>query len=146
MDGGRGAGFTVMEVVVALGISGLIFAIVIRGYLMSADQAEWSAYSLGAQSLANEGVEQARAAKWEPLTYPVVDELGATNYVQVDRLDVADSGTPVYATNYISITSVSANPPLRQMRADCVWLMACRGNKTRGPFTNTAISFRASDQ
>ena len=142
----RDSAFTVTEVVTALAIMGLIFVVVIRGYLTSADRAEWSAYSLAAQSLADQGIEQARAAKWEPQTYPVVDELGLTNYVQVERIDLADSVKPVYATNYISITSVSANPPLRQLRTDCVWLLASRGNKTRGPFTNTAICLRASDQ
>jgi type II secretory pathway pseudopilin PulG len=142
----RDSAFTVTEVVTALAIMGLIFMVVIRGYLTSADRAEWSAYSLAAQSLADQGIEQARAARWEPQTYPVVDELGVTNYMQVERIDLADSANPVYATNYISITSVSANPPLRQLRADCVWLLASRGNKIRGPFTNTAICLRASDQ
>lgn len=142
----RACGFTLAEVVVALSIAGLSFAVVISGYLMSADQAEWSGYSLAAQSLAMQAAEQARAARWDPLTWPAIDDLGPTNYVQVDRLDVTASGQPIYATNYVSISGISTNPSIRQMRADCVWMLSSRGPKTRGPFTNTAVTFRAVDQ
>jgi prepilin-type N-terminal cleavage/methylation domain-containing protein len=140
------SGFTLSEVVVALSIAGLSFAVVISGYLMSADQAEWSGYSLGAQSLAMQAAEQARAARWDPFTWPPIDDLGVTNYVQIDRLDVTASGQPIYATNYVTVSAISANPAIRQMRADCVWMLASRGPKNRGPFTNTAVTFRTVDQ
>jgi prepilin-type N-terminal cleavage/methylation domain-containing protein len=140
------AGFTLAEVVVALSIAGLSFAVVISGYLSSADQAEWSGYSLAAQSLALQAAEQARAARWDPMTWPAIDDLGGTNYTQVDRLDVTAAGIPIYATNYISITNVSTAPYIRQLRADCVWFIASRGPRTRGPFTNTAVTFRTVDQ
>jgi hypothetical protein len=116
-------------------------AVVIYGYVGTNYRAEWSVYSLAAQSFAMEGIEQARAAKWEPQAWPAVDELGTTNYSQVDSLDVLVSGRQVYATNYISVTTASANPTLRQLRADCVWTLG-----GRGPFTNTAITLRAPDQ
>jgi len=133
------------EVVVSIAVATLAFGGVIYGYVLTADRAEWSANSLAAQSLAMQGVEQARSAKWDPKAWPAVDELGLTNYTQVDTLDVPVSGQPVLATNYISVTLVSLDPPLRQLRADCVWRLA-NGCRSRGPFTNTVITLRTADQ
>jgi prepilin-type N-terminal cleavage/methylation domain-containing protein len=138
-------GFTLAEVVVAIAIATLSFGGVISGYVVTADRAQWSAYSLAAQSLALQGVEQARAAKWDPKAWPAVDELGVTNYTEVDMLDVPVSGQAVQATNYLSITVVSQDPPLRQLRADCVWSLP-NGRRSRGPFTNTVITYRTADQ
>ena len=42
--------------VISLAIAGLAFSGVIYGYVMTADQAEWSSYSLAAHSLAMQGV------------------------------------------------------------------------------------------
>lgn len=139
------AGFTLAEVVVAVAIVALCFGGVIYGYVLTADRAQWSAYSLAAQSLAMQGVEQARAAKWDPKAWPAVDELGLTNYTEVDTLDVPVRGQTVLATNYISISLVSQDPPLRQLRADCVWSLAS-GRLSRGPFTNTVVTLRTADQ
>ena len=139
------AGFTLAEVVVAIAVATLSFGGVIYGYVLTADRAAWSANSLAAQSLAMQGIEQARAAKWDPKAWPAVDELGVTNYSQVDTLDVPRSGQSILATNYISVTFVSQDPPLRQLRADCVWRLV-NGKRSRGPFTNTAITLRTADQ
>ena len=139
------AGFTLAEVVVAIAVATLSFGGVIYGYVLTSDRAQWSAYSLAAQSLAMQGIEQARAAKWDPKAWPGVDELGVTNYTQVDLLDVPVSGRAVQATNYISVTLVSQDPPLRQLRADCVWRLF-NGRRSRGPFTNTVITLRTADQ
>ena len=141
----RAAGFTLVEVVVAIVIATLSFGGVIYGYVATGDRAQWSAYSLAAQSLAMQGIEQARGAKWDPKAWPAVDELGVTNYTQVDTLDLPVSGPVVQATNYISVTVVSQDPPLRQLRADCVWSLR-NGQRSRGPFTNTAVTLRTADQ
>jgi prepilin-type N-terminal cleavage/methylation domain-containing protein len=148
----REAGFTLTEVVVAVALITLTFAGVIYGYIRMADRAEWSSYSLAAQSLAMQGVEQARAAKWDPQAWPVVDDLGVTNFMQVEvdgsplELNVPVAGQPIFATNYISVTTVTVNPPLRQLRADCVWMLKGRPPGIAGPFTNTAVTLRAADQ
>jgi len=141
----RGGGFTLAEVVVSIAVVTLAFGGVIYGYVLTTDRAEWSAYSLAAQSLAMQGVEQARGAKWDPKAWPSVDELGLTNYSQVDMLDVPISGAPVLATNYVNISLVSIDPPLRQLRADCVWYFKS-GRRSRGPFTNTVVTLRTADQ
>jgi prepilin-type N-terminal cleavage/methylation domain-containing protein len=134
-------GFTLVEVVITIGIVALLVYGTISGYVFSANRAEWSAYSMAAHSLAMQGIEQARAAKWDPQAWPVADELGETNYVQMSVLDVPVKGTPVYATNYVSISTVSTNPQLRELRTDCVWSL-----NERGPFTNSIVTLRAPDQ
>ena len=138
--------FTLAEVVISVGLATLTFSGVIYGYAVTSDQAQWSACSLAAQSLAVQGVEQARAAKWDPQAWPPIDELGTTNYSQVLPLDLpVAKGSVVYATNFITINAVSTAPPLRELRADCVWRLL-NGARTRGLFTNTVISLRAPDQ
>lgn len=137
----RSTGFTLVEVVVALALVAILIEGVVYGYVNAARRAEWSAHSLAAQSLASQGVEQARAAKWDPQAWPPADELPPTNFIQIDMLDIPVSGTPTYATNYIQIKVASANPPLREIRADCVWSFV-----ERGLFTNTVITLRAPDQ
>ena len=139
-------GFTLAEVVISIALAGIAFSGVVYGYVLTSSQAQWSSYSLAAQSLATQGVEQARAAKWDPQAWPSVDELGATNFTQVSQLDVpVAAGSVLFATNYISVTAVSAVPPLRQLRADCVWTVPT-GSRTRGTYTNTVITLRAPDQ
>lgn len=137
----RSRGFTLAEIVVSLLVMALVVGGVLFGYVKSAERAEWSAYSLAAHSLALQGIEQSRAAKWDPQAWPVVDEQGVTNFAQIEPLDVPVSGEPIYATNYLRVTMVSANPPLRQIRADCVWRFV-KG----GLFTNSVVTLRAPDQ
>jgi type II secretory pathway pseudopilin PulG len=131
---------------VATVIVGLVFASVLASYVSATDRSEWSGYSLAAQSLASQGIEQVRCAKWDPQAWPVVDELQPTNFVQIEQLDITASRQVVFATNYISITQVSFNPQMREIRADCVRALASRTCANRGPFTNSAITLRAPDQ
>jgi len=142
----RTLGFTLVEVVISLGLAALTFTGVIYGYALTSDQAQWSACSLAAHSLAVQGVEQARAAKWDPAAWPPIDELGTTNYTQISPLDLpVAKGNVMYATNYVSISTVSAMPPVRELRSDCVWELL-NGTRTRGLFTNTVVTLRAPDQ
>lgn len=126
-------------------MAGLVF-----GYIQTNRRAQWCSLTLAAQSLASQSVEQARAAKWDvhavlPGTGPgTSDELPPTNYIQVftNSLLVPATGEPIKVTNYVSITKVLNNPPVRQIRADCVW---------HSPFSetwvsNTVITYRISDE
>jgi prepilin-type N-terminal cleavage/methylation domain-containing protein len=135
------AGFTLAEVIMALAITSLTISGIVYGYLVSGKRAEWSAYSLAAQSLALQGVEQVRAAKWDPEAWPPVDETPPSSFETQEQLDVPVSGNPVLATNFCSITEVSSSPRMREIRVDCVWMLA-----GQGPFTNTVITFRSPDQ
>ena len=132
-----------MEVAIASAISGLMIGGIILGYVQSTNRAEWSAYSLAAQSLAMQRLEQARAAQWDELRSPKVDDLVAGNFpVKAEILDIPRAGTNVvWATNYTTITQVSVSPPLRMIRVDCVWPFI-----RRGLFTNTMVTYRAPSQ
>ena len=140
------SGFSLVEVVIAIAIVSLSFGGVIYGYVLITDKAEWTSYSLAAQSLAMQEVELARGAKWDPNAWPPVDEFPPTNFSRSQTLDLPVAGQPVYATDYVSITTVSTVPPLRQLQADCVWTLPSRGASIRGPFTNTVITLRTADQ
>jgi hypothetical protein len=145
--GGGEFAFSLAELLISVAILGLVFGGSIRCYVASAEHAEWSAHALAAQSVASQGVEQARSAKWDPQAWPQLvgpgcpDELGITNYMQTAILDIPYRGNPFIVTNYVQITTVSTNPSIRQIRSDCVWNFA-----KRGMFTNSIITLRAADQ
>jgi type II secretory pathway pseudopilin PulG len=134
--------FTLVEVLIALGISALSLGAIINGYILSAQTAEWSAYSLAAQSLALQRLEQARAAKWDLDGSPSIDQLVTGNFpLRSEILDIPRSGTNiVYATNITTISTLSIIPPLKLIRVDCIWRFI-----SRGPFTNTAMTYRTVD-
>ena len=137
------SGYSLVEVAFSLAIASVAIIGSINGYILSATRAEWSAYSLAAHSMALQRIEQARAAKWDPMATPAVDQVVGANFpVTVDILDVPSSGTNiVYATNITTITTVSADPALRMIRVDCIWPF-----RAHGVFTNTLTSYRATDQ
>jgi len=118
----RVGAFTLMEVVVSVALTAVMVGGIVYGYAQSTRRAEWSAYSLAAQSLAMQHLEQARAAKWDPLAYPPVDQLVSTNFpIVADIFDIPISQTNiVHATNFTTITVVSAKPPLKMVKVDCV--------------------------
>ena len=134
--------FTLAEVMIAVAIGTAALVGIINGYLMASQRAEWSAYNLAAQSMAVQGMEQARAAKWDPLGWPPTDELGTTNFTLIDVLDIPISGTNItYATNITTVTNITTSPPLKMIRVDSLWMF-----QKRGVFTNTIITYRAPDQ
>ncbi len=135
------AAFTLAEIGISTAISVMTVAAVMIGYVSASKRAEWSGYSLAAQSLALQNIEMARAAKWDPQGYPPTDQL--TGYVNTTYLlDIPVAGTNrVYATNFTTITYLSSNPPLKMIRVDCVWRFPGRGN-----FTNTVVTYRTADQ
>lgn len=137
------AAVTLVEVVLSIAICGISLGAIVFGYIGSAKRAEWSAYSLAANSMAMQRLEQTRAAKFDVMSTPPVDELTAANFPeQIQILDVPINGQNItYATNYTVITSLSTAPPLKMIRVDCVWDF--KGVRL---FTNTMITYRAADQ
>lgn len=135
--------FTLAEVMISIAVATISIGGIVVGFNVAAQRAEWSTCSTAAQLMAMRGIEQTRAAKWDPLGYPPVDDLLAGNYSNaVAALNIPLSNTnAVLATNRTSITLVSANPPLKMVRVDCIWSLL-----SRGPFTNTVITYRAPDQ
>ena len=136
------AALTLIEVVMSLLISAVAVGCMVSGYVFSINFAEKSALSLAATTRATERLEQTRSARWDVLTFPVIDELTGTNFPQtIVELDVAGSGTNVtYATNQTTISSVSTDPPLRSIRVECVWSF-----RNQQLMTNTIQTVRAPD-
>jgi type II secretory pathway pseudopilin PulG len=154
---GRKNGLTLVEVVMSLSITGLIFGGILIAYVQSAKRAEWSGMSLAAQAYGIQQLEEARAAVWDLSAEVTVNEI--TNLLLLNRanfpnsvrgytwtnLDIPFSGTNfVRATNYVVVTNVpiSTTPPISVMsvRVDTVWRLQ---NKT---FTNTLVNYYAPDQ
>lgn len=161
------AGNSLIEVVISAVIIALVYGTIINSYIQSGKQAEWSGYSLAAQSLATEQIEQARSAIW--------DLAGGTNATGVNDvtnltlssrsydpasktwsgyttniLDVPYANTNfVMATNYVSIQLINIDnstiPPIQvqMVRVDTVWPFFLRGANLY--FTNTAATLLAPD-
>lgn len=142
-------GTTLIEVVIALTIAALVFSGIIQGFTKSSQRSEWSSYSLAAQNLAQQGVEQARAASWDPTALVPVDNCVQSNFppVGTNRLDVPVTGTNItFATNTWTITTVATNPyPLKMIRVDCTWRYQPVGRPAQ-IFTNTVATLRAPNQ
>ena len=144
--------FTLIEVVISITILAMVMAGIIRGYVQSNWSALWSSMSLAAQSFASEGAEQARAADWRPRDYPptsgygTMDELpSGTIITNIGYMDIPGSSSTnkqFSVTNIVWITTVTVNPPLRQIRSECYW----RFPRENLLFTNTVVLLRASDQ
>ena len=131
------------EVAISLSLAALLVGGLVLGYVQSIRRAEWSAYSLAAQSLAMQRIEQTRAAKWDPLDWPPVDQVVSENFPpMIEILDIPMATTNgVTATLFTTIATVTATPPLKLIRVDCVWPFM-DGNV----FTNTITTCRAPDQ
>jgi type II secretory pathway pseudopilin PulG len=139
----RTRGGTLVETLIALGIALITVSASVKGYILTAHKAEWSAYSLAANSMAMQRLEQTRAAKWDPGAWPSVDRVVQANFPPLTNvLDVPISGTNItYGTVITTVTNVSANPPLKMVRVECAWKFM-----NHGWFTNTVVSYRAPDQ
>ncbi|MEY2429135.1 MAG: hypothetical protein QOJ40_2020 [Verrucomicrobiota bacterium] len=137
------AAMTLVEVVVALAISGLAVGAIVSGYLFSATSAEKSGLSLAANARAMERIEETRSATWDTASVPAVDQLVSSNFPnKVMALDVSGTGAGItYATSFTQITLVSTSPPLKRIRVDCVWNF----NNSK-MLTNTIETCRAPDQ
>jgi hypothetical protein len=133
---------TLVEVVVALAISGLTVAGIVNGYIFCANSAERSALTLAANARAMERLEETRSAKWDPSSWPPVDQLVTTNFPdEVVVLDLSGSAVGItYATNITQISQLAINPPLKRIHVDCIW--SFKGSRL---VTNSVESCRAPD-
>ena len=152
------AAFTLIEVMIGFFIFGLVTAGMIYGYVEANRIAEWSSQSLAAMSYASQGMEQMRSAQWDaeefassgsgandalsPYMKIQADGSFAFWTNQVDTLDIPTSGAPNNVTNFIYVTSLSTNPPLRRIVSQVVWTFRLTGQL----YTNTMVTLRAPDQ
>jgi type II secretory pathway pseudopilin PulG len=141
-NGGAASAFSLIEVVVALGISVLVMAGMFQGYTLSSRRAQFSSYQLAANAMAMQQMESIVAATW------VISGTSVTNIfspsltnTQVSALCLPSSGTNlVYATNYATVKQISTNPPYVMVQVSCVWSFMGMGT-----FTNTVGVLRAPD-
>jgi prepilin-type N-terminal cleavage/methylation domain-containing protein len=153
-------GFTLTEVAFAVAIVAVVFTSIIVAYTQATYRAEWTGYSLAAESLAMKQIEQARSARWDPAQFPPINEIYSLNLQSSNRtgntltgytwtnLDLPITGANfVRATNYVTVKPVSTatlNPGSNIMvRVDAVWSFRWR-NSTR-LYTNTICTYIAPD-
>jgi prepilin-type N-terminal cleavage/methylation domain-containing protein len=137
------AGMTLVEVVMALAITGLAIGAIMSGYAYCTTSAQKAALSLAANARAMERLEETRSAQWDTAVWPAVDQLVATNFpTKTVTLDLSGSGdVTTTATIQTLISQISANPPLKQIRVDCIWQF-----KGVQRITNSIETCRAADQ
>jgi prepilin-type N-terminal cleavage/methylation domain-containing protein len=153
-------GFTLVEVVVSLGIVTLLFSGILTSYIQSSRQAEWSGYSLAAQAIGVQQIEQARSGVWDfsisknELTnlnlrswqYNATTKVG-TGY-STSVLDLPISGTNiVMATNFVTVKMLGltglANVQVQMVTVDTVWKFpTSHGTRL---FTNRTASYFGPD-
>ena len=134
-------GMTLAEVVIALSITGLAVGGIVSGYAFCTASAEKAALSLSASARAMERLEETRSAQWITSSWPVVDQVNATNFPnKVVTLDMSGDGKGITsATLQTEIFQISTNPPLKRIRVDCIW-------RFKGALvTNTIETCRAPD-
>ena len=149
--------FTLLEVMIGFVIFGLATTGMIYGYVEANRMAEWSSQSLAAMSYGSQGMEQMRSAQWCAEEYSTGNGQGTTDVLpmtnqpggtwgfwtnQVDTLDIPTTGNLINVTDYLYVTSISTNPPLRRIVSQVVWTFRLTGKL----FTNTAVTLRAPDQ
>ncbi|MFO1487146.1 MAG: type II secretion system protein [Verrucomicrobiota bacterium] len=152
--------FTLVEVVMALGIIGLVFGSIIIAYTQASKRAQWSGYQLAAQALAIQQVEQIRSARWD--VYTGINEITnlqlnsfslsgttMTGYSWTN-LDIPYSGTNyVRATNWVKVSLVYANgtsnPPVQMRMTEINTAWPFRWGGTTKMFTNTIVTYCSPD-
>lgn len=136
------AGITLTEIVISLAITTLAVGGMVSGYTFSVERAEWSTRSSAAQILVDQKLEQTKAARWDPMASPPIDELVSTNFpVEVTALAIPSTSVQgILATNITTISLVSSDPPLKMIRIESIWPFK------RGPVTNTLVTYRSPDQ
>ena len=137
------AGMTLTEIVISLAITTLAVGGMVSGYTFSVERAEWAARSAAAQVLVDQKLEQTKAARWDTLASPAIDDVVTGNFpVEVAKLGIPSTSTQgILATNITTISLVSEDPPLKMIRIQCIWPF-----NARGPFTNTLVTYRSPDQ
>jgi prepilin-type N-terminal cleavage/methylation domain-containing protein len=143
------AGMTLVEVVIALAITGLMVAGIVSGYIFSNTSTVKDSLYMEANARALERLEQTRGAIWAPNRAAPLDELVATNFPDETNvtLDVSASGSATtLATLHTEISQILPSPalplsaPVRRIHVDCIW-------QFNGQLiTNSIETCRAPDQ
>jgi hypothetical protein len=139
---------TLVEVVVALAITGLMVAGIVEGYIFCTTSTVKDSLYMAANARAMERLEETRSAIWAPYRAQPVDELITNNFPdQTVTLDLsASSSTQTLAILHTDISTISPSsssplsPPVRKVHVDCIWQF--QGVE----ITNSIETCRAPDQ
>jgi hypothetical protein len=139
---------TLVEVMVALAITGLMVAGIVMGYIFCTSSTVKDSLYMAANARAMERLEETRAAIWAPYRAQPVDELVATNFPDTNVvLDLYESSSaPTLATLQTEITQILPSPasplsaPVRRVHVDCIWQF------NGAAITNSIETCRAPDQ
>jgi prepilin-type N-terminal cleavage/methylation domain-containing protein len=153
-------GFTLVEVVIALAIITLLFNGIITAYVQASRSAEWAGYSLAAQAVGIQQIEQARSGVWDysigkneltnlnllSWSYNAATRVG-TGYT-TNILDVPISGTNfVIVTNFVTLKILNltgfTNVQVQMVSVDTVWPLLSRSGTRL--FTNRTASYFGPD-
>lgn len=134
------AGMTLIEVVIALAITGLTVAGIVTGYIYCSTATVKDSLYMAANGRAMERIEETRTAQWDPASG--MDQLVATNFPDVtNTLDMSPSSSAVtMATIKTTISDLTLSPPVRRICVDCIWQF--RGGEL---VTNEIETCRAPD-
>jgi prepilin-type N-terminal cleavage/methylation domain-containing protein len=119
----RRQGLTLVEVVIALAIAGLMVAGLVTGYIYCSTSTVKDSLYMAANTRAMERLEDTRSAIWAPTRAQPVDQLVATNFPDktVDLNLAGSSSAVTSATLQTTIFQISDKPPLRGIHVDCIW-------------------------
>jgi type II secretory pathway pseudopilin PulG len=155
--------FTLVEVVMSIGIAAVIFGGIILAYTQSTRRAQWSGYSLAAESFAIQQIEQVRSSRWDPSDSSVTNEIFSLNLVPSSRvytnggyqgytwgnLDLPTSGSNyVRATNYVTVRykyDAGTGVQYFVVRVDTVWPFSWGSGPSSRLCTNTMCTIVAPD-
>jgi type II secretory pathway pseudopilin PulG len=144
------AAFTLVEVVMAIGILVLAMSGMIYGYVQTNYQSEWSSMSLAVQALTVQSIEQSRAAQWDVYSSSANGgtnqfAVGNTTNIFINAIVLPSTGGALggtngtlTVTNTLQITLITSFPKLCQIRSDSQWYFPLTGKW----FTNTVITYR----
>jgi type II secretory pathway pseudopilin PulG len=137
------SGMTLVEVVVALFVTGLAIIGIIRGYYYATNAAQKAALFQAANARAMERLEETRSALWDVTAPTPVDRVVASNFPPKSVvLDLSGSGAVATLADLETIiTTISTNPPLKRIRVNCIWTY--RGVEV---ITNSIETLRAPSQ
>jgi hypothetical protein len=152
------------EVLAGTLIVALVFGTIINGYMATALRVEWTGYSLAAQSLGIQTLEQARSATWDisqakneitNLTLLSSSWNSSTKTYSGYTTNILDvpykSGKFVMATNFVTIQMVTVNGitnpavQMQSVKVDTVWPFIGWAKFSLRYYTNSICTLIAPD-
>ena len=137
---------TLVEVMIALAITGLMMGGIITGYMYCTTSAIKAELAQAANAKAMQRIEEARSVQWNTSSSLAGDRLVATNFpdevVTLDMPGADTNGTSAtIKTTIFQISPTPFSPPMRTIHVDCIW-------QSKGVewVTNSIETIRAADQ